>query len=249
MIRFSAFLVAGAILVLVVGVLTTSLVLVYVSIGVSVLASVLLAAGVLARRREIFGEAGAAPDSRPPTWAAGSGVGAATMVGGRASIPQLSGRPAEAEAGSANGSPGAQSDWEAEAGGAGPDQAGYPMIGPARAPQGNGPGRDDVGQGGPARIGPARPGPARPGRMGGYSGTHSSGRGRPPVGPPGRRPAAAPPAGTAPKGAGGPAANGPAFGGAPPPRSDTPPPGPDTPPPGPDTPPPGPEHAATVARH
>ncbi len=230
MIRFSAFLVAGAILVLVVGVLTTSLVLVYVSIGVSVLASVLLAAGVLARWREIFGEAGAAPDSRPPTWAAGSGVGAATMVGGRASIPQLSGRPAEAEAGSANGSPGAQSDWEAEAGGAGPDQAGYPMIGPARAPQGNGPGRDDLGQGGPAR-----PGPARPGRMGGYSGTHSSGRGRPPVGPPGRRPAAAPPAGTAPKGAGGPAANGPAFGGAPPP-------GPNTPPPGPNTLPPWPAH-------
>ena len=56
MIRFSAILVAGAIVVLVTGVLATSLTLVYLSIGVSVLATVLLAVGVALRRREIFGE-------------------------------------------------------------------------------------------------------------------------------------------------------------------------------------------------
>ena len=59
MIRFSAILVAGAIAVLAAGVLATSLALVYLSIGVSILASVLLAVGVILRRREIFGEAGA----------------------------------------------------------------------------------------------------------------------------------------------------------------------------------------------
>ncbi len=63
MIRFSAILVAGAMAVLVAGVLATSLALVYLSIGVSVLASVLLAIGVILRRREIFGEAGAAAAS------------------------------------------------------------------------------------------------------------------------------------------------------------------------------------------
>ena len=50
MIRFSAILVAAAIAVLVPGVLATSLVLVYLSIGVSVLAAVLLAAGTKGKR-------------------------------------------------------------------------------------------------------------------------------------------------------------------------------------------------------
>ena len=175
MIRLSAIFVAGAILVLVAGVLAASLLLVYVSIGVSLLASVLLAAGVIVRRREIFGDAGAVSDSQPPTWSAGPADGAAAMAGGRASIRPVSERPAEA--GSANGNSGAQADWEAgaEAGGDGPDRAGYPMIGPARAPRGNGPGRNGQGEEGPARTGPARPRPepcvpeyptARPGRAG-----------------------------------------------------------------------------------
>ena len=77
MIRLSAIFVAGAILVLVAGVLAASLLLVYVSIGVSLLASVLLAAGVIVRRREIFGDAGAVSDSQPPTWSAGPADGAA----------------------------------------------------------------------------------------------------------------------------------------------------------------------------
>ena len=68
MIRFSAILVAGAIAVLVAGVLATSLALVYLSIGVSVLAAVLLAIGVILRRGEIFGEAGATAATGQPAW-------------------------------------------------------------------------------------------------------------------------------------------------------------------------------------
>src|SRR5437763_73807 len=47
---------------LVAGVSASSLVLVYVSIAVSMLAAITLAAGVLLRRREIFGEAAAPAD-------------------------------------------------------------------------------------------------------------------------------------------------------------------------------------------
>ena len=75
MIRFSAILVAGAIVVLVTGVLATSLTLVYLSIGVSVLATVLLAVGVALRRREIFGEADAPSVGHQPGWSAASGGG------------------------------------------------------------------------------------------------------------------------------------------------------------------------------
>ena len=93
MIRISAFLVAGAIVVLVAGVLATSLALVYVSIAVSVLAAGLLTVGVLRRREEIFGEAGAmpaapaapaAPVSQLPAWAdaAASGAGPGSSSAG-----------------------------------------------------------------------------------------------------------------------------------------------------------------------
>ncbi|HYV79106.1 MAG TPA: hypothetical protein VE979_13330, partial [Streptosporangiaceae bacterium] len=68
MIRFSAILVAGALAVLVAGVLATSLALVYLSIGVSVLALALLAIGLILQRREIFGETGAAAVGGQPAW-------------------------------------------------------------------------------------------------------------------------------------------------------------------------------------
>jgi len=70
LIRFSALLTAVAIAILVAGVIAASLGLIYLSIAVSALAAVTLAVGVLLRRREIFGEAGAAPPSAQPGWAA-----------------------------------------------------------------------------------------------------------------------------------------------------------------------------------
>jgi hypothetical protein len=232
-IRFSAILVAGAIAVLVAGVLATNLALVYLSIGVSVLAAVLLAIGVILRRREIFGEAGATAATGQPAWPVTPATETPVMVGGRATIPGPRARPdeadrrpaevdrrsaevdrrsaeadrrsAEAGAGSGNGRSGpppgrdavAEIRWA-------PPEEGSPETGPARAPQGrNGPGRN-----GPGGNGPAKDGPARADRMGGYSGSHSSGRGRPPTAPPGRRPPAAPLVGPGPRGAGEPAAYG-----------------------------------------
>ena len=95
MIRFSAILVAGALAVLAAGVLATSLALVYLSIGVSIVALVLLAVGIVRGHREIFGEAGAAA---PSGRAAGPVTGTPVMVGGRARIPEPGARPAEAAA-------------------------------------------------------------------------------------------------------------------------------------------------------
>ena len=175
MIRFSAILVAGALAVLVAGVLATSLALVYLSIGVSVLALVLLAIGLILQRREIFGETGAAAVGGQPAWPVTPATGTPVMVGGRARIPEpglspeeAGQRPAEAEAGSGNGSSGGQAgrDVAAEIHWAWQEQEGSPEVGPARAPQArNGPGRNGTGQ-----DGPAKGGPARPARTGGYSG-------------------------------------------------------------------------------
>ncbi|HZZ53767.1 MAG TPA: hypothetical protein VFE26_05735, partial [Trebonia sp.] len=61
MIRFSAALVAVAVGVLVAGVVTSKLLFVYVAIGVSAAALVALAIGVVLKRAELFGEAGASP--------------------------------------------------------------------------------------------------------------------------------------------------------------------------------------------
>jgi hypothetical protein len=55
-IRFSAFLVAVAVVLLVVGVVTSALVLVYLAIGVSAVALLVLAAGTLSHRDELFGK-------------------------------------------------------------------------------------------------------------------------------------------------------------------------------------------------
>ncbi|HEY3034861.1 MAG TPA: hypothetical protein VGJ54_09400, partial [Streptosporangiaceae bacterium] len=169
MIRFSAILVAGAIVVLVTGVLATSLTLVYLSIGVSVLATVLLAVGVALRRREIFGEADAPSVGHQPGWSAASGAGAPAMAGGKggqARIPRPGPWPPDAQTGFANGSYEAMAAWNvaAGAGAARPDQADAPTVGPARALRGSdGPGRDDSGKDGPGKDGPGKDGPGRDG--------------------------------------------------------------------------------------
>jgi hypothetical protein len=61
LIRSSALLTAVAMAMLVAGAFAANLRLIYLSIAVSILAAVTLAAGVLLRRRGLFGEAGAAP--------------------------------------------------------------------------------------------------------------------------------------------------------------------------------------------
>jgi len=53
---------------LVAGVFAANLSVIYLSIAVSIIAAVTLAAGVLLRRRELFGEAGAAPRRAQPGW-------------------------------------------------------------------------------------------------------------------------------------------------------------------------------------
>jgi len=71
LIRSSALLTAVAMAMLIAGVAAANLGLIYLSIAVSILAAVTLAAGVLLRRRELFGEAAAAPTSAQPGPAAG----------------------------------------------------------------------------------------------------------------------------------------------------------------------------------
>ena len=74
MIRSSALLTVAAMAMLVAGVFSASLGLIYASIAVSILAALTLGVGVLLRRRELFGEA-AAGDIRPG-WAAAEVAGA-----------------------------------------------------------------------------------------------------------------------------------------------------------------------------
>ena len=73
MIRFSAFLVAVAVGLLVAGVVTSKLMLVYVAIGVSGVALLALAIGAVVKRRELFGspEAARAEPLAVPVPAAG----------------------------------------------------------------------------------------------------------------------------------------------------------------------------------
>jgi len=70
LIRSSALLTAVAMAMLVAGVAAANLALIYLSIAVSIFAAVTLAVGVLLRRRELFGETGAAPQRDQPGWAA-----------------------------------------------------------------------------------------------------------------------------------------------------------------------------------
>jgi hypothetical protein len=69
-IKASALLVALAIGLLVASVLASSLLMVYVSIGVCAVAALLLAAGVLSHWSEIFGRAGPRPASMQESWSA-----------------------------------------------------------------------------------------------------------------------------------------------------------------------------------
>src|SRR5262249_11110508 len=142
-----------------------SLTLVYVSIGVSVLASVLLAAGVVRRRAEIFGEAGAAPASRQPSWPVIPDAGAPAVTGGRAGAPWAGEQPADAEARFANGRPGPWADRDVASGSgrARPDRGDLPRVGPAMTPRGrNGSGRNGPGRSGPGTDGPVTDSPRQP---------------------------------------------------------------------------------------
>ena len=96
MIRFSALLVALAIGLLVAGVATSSLLMVYVSIAVCAVAALLLAAGVLWHWSEIFGGGEAQP--------------ASSAASGSAQVPAAAPVPASpVPAGAASASTGAGS--------------------------------------------------------------------------------------------------------------------------------------------
>jgi hypothetical protein len=69
-IKSSALLAAGAIGLLVAGVLASSLLMVYVSIAVCAVAALILAAGILTHWAEIFGRAEPQPASVPESWSA-----------------------------------------------------------------------------------------------------------------------------------------------------------------------------------
>ena len=64
MIRFSASLVVGAVGLLLAGVITSKLALVYLAIAVSAVALIALAIGVIVKREEFFGEAALAAESQ-----------------------------------------------------------------------------------------------------------------------------------------------------------------------------------------
>ena len=70
MIKSSALLVALAIGLLVAGVLASSLLMVYISIGVCAVAALILAAGVLSHWSEIFGRGETRPSGMPGSWSA-----------------------------------------------------------------------------------------------------------------------------------------------------------------------------------
>src|SRR5207237_4510473 len=124
---------------LVAGVFSASLGLIYASIAVSMLAALTLGAGVLLRRRELFGAA-AAGDARPG-WAAADATGARS-----AGIRQD--RPRAAAAGPAGvgwpAGPGQAADDRARAGRGGRSDDGEPDGGlaerPRKAASGAGPG-------------------------------------------------------------------------------------------------------------
>jgi hypothetical protein len=85
-IRFAAFLVAVAVGLLVAGVVTSKLDLVYIAIGVSAVALLSLAIGAAVKRRELFGT--------PETTA--SNAAAPTIVTARVAVPTQSGQPVPA---------------------------------------------------------------------------------------------------------------------------------------------------------
>jgi hypothetical protein len=126
-IRSGALLITAALALLVAGVVASSLELVYVSIGISILAAIALTTGVVLRRGELFGRAWPERQGGPADWPAADVTGVPPLVGGRkrtadggrgtgdlASVPQ----PATAAASEAR--PGRRRD----SGGSGPAKGG-----------------------------------------------------------------------------------------------------------------------------
>lgn len=167
MIRSSAVLIAAAIGVLAAGVLAGSLQLVYVSIGVSVVAAVLLAVGVLLRRDEIFGATGAGspggqPARRPADTAKAKVILAGTAMSGRSDDRALDWPPGPPQPGA--GGPGVSF----RPGGRAP-RARPAGTGPARGGRPGYSGAHGAGRGRPA-LPPGRrepKDPAWPGQPGG----------------------------------------------------------------------------------
>ena len=186
MIRFSALLVGAAIAVLISGVVTSSLLLVYVSIAICAIALFLLAIGVFLHRREIFAADGALVplgpmDAFPP----------AQQVQ-LASIPLPSGRPPAPAGGPSTGQMAGsapRSGRETPAGETPPREA-TPRETPAgeAAARGTGPGTT-----GPGITGRGPAGRASAGR--GTHGARPSSRGAPGGRPPARESASGPPSG------------------------------------------------------
>jgi hypothetical protein len=120
-IRFSAFLVVAAIGLLVAGVVTSRLLLVYIAIGVSAAALLALGAGALLKRRELFGR----PETAEPRAARPEASGV-HLLSQPQEPPWVTAVPA--------GSGPAASAWPAAAQ-AGPSKAGYlPADQPGRTP-------------------------------------------------------------------------------------------------------------------
>jgi hypothetical protein len=180
-IRFSALLTVAAMAMLVAGVSSASLGLVYASIAVSILAAITLCAGVLLRRRELF-RAGA--QDRQPGWAAaGAAAVPPATAHGAATGPARAADPADDQA---RARPNGTSDDRRGNGERKGDLAERLRTAAAGA-AGSGSGRW------PGAI--AAKGAPAPGRRGGeHAAGHAAGRGRPP------RPAPrAEPAGPAPR--------------------------------------------------
>jgi hypothetical protein len=127
-ILFSAFLVVVAVGLLIVGVVTSKLMLVYIAIGVSGVALLALVAGALVKRRELFGEPEAAESEvsqpQPMTVPASAVVSEPATVSQPAaySEPPFSPQPTAVRAGSGWPAPGTPAPPAAQAG---PSRAGY----------------------------------------------------------------------------------------------------------------------------
>ena len=187
MIRFSALLVGAATAVLISGVITSSLLLVYVSIAVCAIALFLLAIGVFLHRREIFAADGALlpigpMEAFPPA-----------QPVPLASIPLSSGRPAAPAGGPSAGQMAGsapRSGRETPVGETPPREATS-----RETPAGEGAARGTPGPGttGPGITGRGPAGHASAGR--GAHGARSSSRGAPGGRPPARESASGPPSG------------------------------------------------------
>ena len=176
MIIFSAVLVAAAIGVLAAGAIDGNLAVVYLSIGLSVLAALLLAAGVVRQRAAIFGEPAAA--TQPPR----PGTDVPTVSASQAGTTGPAGLAGAAAGTVRNGSAGPRPGGAAPIGDSAPDAA---VAGSADAATGKPVRKDRTGPG--KRTTPAGDGPSpMAGPAGGHAGTHSTGRGRQSA-PPGRQ--------------------------------------------------------------